>query len=164
MQQAGGANPRCGAPLGHCQGGEHGSESWGEGRQVCGDALRGSFQPSHLSLLLLPAAVSPLAQLRLCCARQPPQPLLGWGQPPAPPAPSKPCSSMVTATLLPRKLQPSPALALQQPFDPRCSNAAEDAFCTGPRAVCRPNAPQIFERKSHRESRIWVSSVRTIRN
>lgn len=33
-----------------------------------------------------------------------------------------------TATLLPKKLQLSPALALQQPFDPRCSNAAEDAF------------------------------------
>lgn len=148
-----GANPRCGAPLGRCQGGEHGSESRGEGRQVCGDALRGRFQ---LSPPLPPAAagcsLSPgSAQTLLCSPASAAS--AGVGTATSTPSTLQPLlqhgdNHQDTATLLPRKLQPSPALALQQPFDPRCSNAAEDAFCTGPRAVCRPNPPQIFEREA----------------
>lgn len=125
----------------------------GEGRQVCGEALRGSSQPSPplppaaagcslspgsaQTLLCLPASAASAVVGTATSTPSTLQPLLQHGD-----------SHQDTATLLPRKLQPSPALPLQQPFHPCCSNAAEDAFSTGPRAVCRPSPPQIFERKA----------------
>lgn len=125
---------------------------WGEGRQVCGEALRGSFQPSPP---LPPAAagcsLSPgSAQTLLCSPASAASAVVGTAT--STPSTLQPLlqhgdSHQDTATLLPRKLQPSPALPLQQPFDPHCSNAAEDAFCTGSWAVCHPSPPQIFERK-----------------
>lgn len=70
-----------------------------------------------------------------------------------------------TATLPPRKLHPSPALPLQrQPFDPRCSNAAEDAFLHRPSGCLSSKPTANLREKSHRKSRRSVSSVRTVRN
>lgn len=144
-----GKTPGVGQPWGTARVGNTSQNHGGKAGRCVGRLSEGQLPARPSSLSGCCRLLSLLAQLRLCCARQPPQPLTATSTPSTLQTLLQHGDShQDTATLLPRQLQPSPALALQQPFDPRCSNAAEDAFCTGPPAVCRPNPPQIFERKA----------------
>lgn len=93
-----GKTPGVGQPWGTARVGNTGQNHGGKAGRCVGRLSEGQLpaQPSSLSSCC--RLLSLLAQLRLCCARQPPQPLLWRGQPPAPPASSRPCSSTATAT------------------------------------------------------------------